>query len=115
MILFNQSLILFSQSLILFSQSLILFGQRFIAFSNFPFQALKILRADPETCHIPVVALSANAIPRDIEKGLAAGFFLYLTKPIKVNEFMAALDTALKFSDPSLPATYTGRPGGEGQ
>ena len=61
-------------------------------------QALKILRADPATAHIPVVALSANAIPRDIEKGLAAGFFRYLTKPIKVNEFMDTLDQALKFA-----------------
>jgi len=59
-------------------------------------QALKILRADPATAHIPVVALSANAIPRDIEKGLAAGFFRYLTKPIKVNELMEALDVALE-------------------
>jgi CheY-like chemotaxis protein len=59
-------------------------------------QALKLLRADPTTAHIPVVALSANAIPRDIEKGLAAGFFRYLTKPIRVNEFMDALDVALE-------------------
>ena len=59
-------------------------------------QALEVLRADPATAHIPVVALSANAIPRDIEKGLAAGFFRYLTKPIKVNEFMDTLDVALK-------------------
>ena len=58
-------------------------------------EALKILRDDPTTAHIPVVALSANAMPRDIEKGIAAGFFSYLTKPIKVQEFMAALDTAL--------------------
>jgi PAS domain S-box-containing protein len=57
--------------------------------------ALKILRDDPATAHIPVVALSANAMPRDIEKGLAAGFFSYLTKPIKVKEFMKALDAAL--------------------
>jgi CheY-like chemotaxis protein len=61
-------------------------------------QALRILADDPATAHIPVVALSANAIPRDIEKGLEAGFFSYLTKPIKVNEFMDALDTALKYS-----------------
>jgi CheY-like chemotaxis protein len=45
-----------------------------------------------------VVALSANAIPRDIEKGLEAGFFRYLTKPIKVNEFMDTLDVTLKFA-----------------
>jgi len=62
------------------------------------FGALKILREDPATAHIPIMALSANAIPRDIEKGLAAGFLRYLTKPIKVNEFMEALDFALKFS-----------------
>jgi CheY-like chemotaxis protein len=43
-----------------------------------------------------VVALSANAMPRDIEKGLQAGFFRYLTKPIKVDEFMGTMDTALE-------------------
>ena len=57
--------------------------------------ALKILREDPATAHIPVMALSANAIPRDIERGMDAGFFRYLTKPIKVTEFMDALDVAL--------------------
>jgi PAS domain S-box-containing protein len=61
-------------------------------------KALKILADDPTTAHIPVVALSANAIPRDIQKGLEAGFFRYLTKPIKVNEFMATLDVALEFA-----------------
>jgi CheY-like chemotaxis protein len=61
-------------------------------------QALRLLRADPSTAHIPVVALSANAMPRDIAKGLEAGFFRYLTKPIKVNEFMDALDEALSFA-----------------
>jgi PAS domain S-box-containing protein len=61
-------------------------------------EALKILREDPVTAHIPVVALSANAMPRDIEKGLQAGFFRYLTKPIKVNEFMHTLDVALEFA-----------------
>ena len=45
-----------------------------------------------------MIALSANAMPRDIEKGLEAGFFRYLTKPIKVNEFMDTLDVALKFA-----------------
>jgi signal transduction histidine kinase/AmiR/NasT family two-component response regulator len=60
--------------------------------------ALRILAEDPTTAHIPVVALSANAIPRDIERGLEAGFFRYLTKPIKVNEFMHTLDKALQFA-----------------
>ena len=61
-------------------------------------QALKILQADPTTAQIPVVALSANAMPHDIERGLETGFFRYLTKPIKVNEFMEALDVALEYA-----------------
>ncbi|MCK9389820.1 MAG: response regulator, partial [Sulfuritalea sp.] len=60
--------------------------------------AMKILRADPTTAHIPIIALSANAVPHDIEKALQAGFFDYLTKPIKVNLFMNTLDAALKVS-----------------
>jgi PAS domain S-box-containing protein len=63
------------------------------------FEALQILRGDAATMHIPVVALSANAMPRDIEKGLKAGFLRYLTKPIKVNEFMDALDVALDLAE----------------
>ena len=38
-------------------------------------EAMRILREDPVTAHIPIVALSANAMPRDIRKGLEAGFF----------------------------------------
>jgi CheY-like chemotaxis protein len=59
-------------------------------------EALKILALDPATAHIPVIALSANAAPRDVAKGLEAGFFRYLTKPIKVSEFFETLDVALK-------------------
>jgi signal transduction histidine kinase/ActR/RegA family two-component response regulator len=62
-------------------------------------EALKILRDDPATAHIPVVALSANAMPHDIKKGMEAGFFRYLTKPIKVNEFMETLNVALEFAE----------------
>ncbi|HUS19605.1 MAG TPA: PAS domain S-box protein [Terriglobales bacterium] len=58
-------------------------------------EALKILRNDPRTAHIPVIALSANAIPRDINTGLSAGFRRYLTKPVKVKEFMEVLDETL--------------------
>ena len=65
-------------------------------------EAMKILRADPLTKHIPIVALSANAMLRDIEKGLEAGFFRYLTKPIEVKEFLEVLDAALKCSEKVL-------------
>ena len=68
-------------------------------------EALKILRDDPTTAHIPVVALSANAMPRDIEVGMKTGFFRYLTKPMKVNELMDALQAALEFADTAAIGT----------
>jgi PAS domain S-box-containing protein len=67
--------------------------------------ALRILANDPATAHIPVIALSANAMQRDVQKGLAAGFFRYLTKPIKVNEFMDTLDAVLALRRAAPPAT----------
>ena len=65
-------------------------------------EALQILQADPFTSHIPVVALSANAMLRDIELGMQAGFFRYLTKPIKVKEFMDTLNVALAFTQENM-------------
>ena len=61
-------------------------------------EAMQILREDRSTTYIPVVALSANAMLRDIELGFKAGFFRYLTKPIKVKEFMETLNVAFEFS-----------------
>jgi signal transduction histidine kinase/ActR/RegA family two-component response regulator len=61
-------------------------------------EAMKILRADPSTSHIPIIALSANAMPSDIKRGLEAGFFNYLTKPLKIGEFLHGLDAALAFA-----------------
>lgn len=69
-------------------------------------KALTILRNDPVTAHIPIIALSANALPDDVEKGLAAGFFRYLTKPIKVNELLIAFDEALKLSQSKSADTH---------
>ncbi len=58
-------------------------------------QAMELLAQDPATAHIPVIALRAHDMPQDIEAGLAAGFFRYLTKPMRVEEFMHTLDLAL--------------------
>ena len=44
-------------------------------------------------------------MPRDIKKGLEAGFFYYLTKPIKVNEFMDTIDVALEFAKTLISAS----------
>ena len=45
------------------------------------------------------IALTANAMPRDIERGMAAGFFRYLTKPINIDEFNEAIDSTLAWID----------------
>jgi CheY-like chemotaxis protein len=69
-------------------------------------KAMQILHADAATAHIPVVALTANTLPRDIESGLEAGFFRYLTKPIRVNEFMDTLDVALEFAEKEVSQSW---------
>ena len=58
-------------------------------------ELLQRLKALPETCAIPVIALSAAAFPRDVKRGLEAGFFRYVTKPIDVGVFLSAVDAAL--------------------
>jgi len=51
------------------------------------YQVLELLKADKHTKNIPVMAISASAIPAEIENGLQAGFRRYLTKPLNVVEF----------------------------
>src|SRR3546814_5944006 len=46
------------------------------------FQVLAALRARPETRDLPVIALTASAMPSDIQRGTEAGFRAYLTKPL---------------------------------
>ena len=53
--------------------------------------AMQILAADPANAAIPVISLSANAMPRDLERGLEAVFFHDLTKPVKVGAFIETL------------------------
>ncbi len=61
-------------------------------------EALAVLREDPATAHIPAIALSANAMPRDIRNGLQAGFYRYLTKPLRLHELMETLDSVLEIN-----------------
>ncbi len=72
--------------------------------------ALELLASDLETKQIPVIALTANAMRHDIEKGKAAGFFHYLTKPVNVTELMTTLDLALRLA---APKATPGAPPGE--
>ncbi len=60
------------------------------------FDALHHLKDDPTICDIPVVAISANAMERDVKKGLEAGFTDYLTKPLDIPKLLTLLDTLLE-------------------
>ena len=60
-------------------------------------EAMNILRKDPATAQIPVIALSSNAMRSDIDRAMGAGFFRYLSKPIQINEFLAVLSDTLEF------------------
>jgi signal transduction histidine kinase/ActR/RegA family two-component response regulator len=68
------------------------------------FEVLRQLGADPETADIPVIALTANAMPRDFERGVAAGFHRYLTKPIDIEKFTEAINSTLA-EGPDLAAS----------
>jgi CheY-like chemotaxis protein len=60
------------------------------------FEVLRRLRAQPETAAIPCIVLSANAMPDDVSRALAAGFAAYWTKPIDFGVFLRSLDTLLR-------------------
>jgi len=68
-------------------------------------EAMEILLKDPLTAHIPVVALSANATPHNVLKGMEAGFFRYICKPFELDEFMCVVDEALEFRKSRLAST----------
>jgi len=59
------------------------------------FEMLKILRDNEITANIPVIAISASAMPQDIERGLAAGFKHYVSKPIDVKRFLSVIENIL--------------------
>lgn len=65
-------------------------------------EALSKLREHPATAHIPAIALSARAMPRDIKKGLQAGFHRYLTKPLQLRELTDTLDSAFEISSAAI-------------
>jgi CheY-like chemotaxis protein len=66
--------------------------------------ALKLLRDDFLTSHIPVIALSTDAHQSHIDIGLKAGFYRYLTKPFRLNELLDAIDDAVQFNPKNIGA-----------
>ena len=59
------------------------------------FEVLKLLKQQEVTRNTPVIAISANAMPKDIEKGIDAGFDKYITKPININELLNTVEVIL--------------------
>ena len=60
------------------------------------FETLRRLHASPVTANIPVIALSADAMPLDVKRGLAAGFARYITKPLVIEELLDAVNQAMR-------------------
>ena len=60
------------------------------------YQVLNILKSDEQLKHIPVIAVTAKAMAKDIAKGESAGFSDYLTKPLDISNFLSIIDSYLK-------------------
>ncbi|MCM8613854.1 MAG: bacteriohemerythrin [Candidatus Accumulibacter sp.] len=60
------------------------------------YEVLSVLQENAATCRTPVIAITANALARDVERGRAAGFLDYLTKPIDIAAFLRIVDQALE-------------------
>jgi two-component system, cell cycle response regulator DivK len=59
-------------------------------------QATRLLKSDPKTSHLPVIALTAFAMKGDEADTRAAGCDGYVTKPIRYKEFLAAMDAVMR-------------------
>jgi len=71
------------------------------------YQVLEVLKDDPLTRTTPVIAITANALVRDVERGKAAGFFDYITKPIDIPRFLSVVERALSFPTDQAQDTQT--------
>ncbi len=61
------------------------------------------LRAEPATAALPLIALSANAMPSDVRRAMQAGFGAYLTKPLDVVQLLEEIDRRLAPQAPAAP------------
>ena len=64
------------------------------------YEVLESLRQDPRLRDTPVIAVTANAMPADLERGRAAGFARYLTKPFHIDQFVATITEVLADTRP---------------
>lgn len=68
------------------------------------YEALRLLRANPVTASVPVVAVTAQAMRGEEDRVKAAGFGLYLTKPLDTRRFRQVLQTLLRPGTPEQQA-----------
>jgi two-component system, cell cycle response regulator DivK len=68
-------------------------------------EATAVLKADPATAHIPIVAVTAHALPGDEERSVAAGCNGYLAKPITPADLVAEVDRRFGRTTPSYRPT----------
>lgn len=59
-------------------------------------EALRVLRGDPATAAIPVIAVTASVMDQDRAKIIAAGFDAYVSKPISLKPFLEAVRSAVE-------------------
>ncbi|MGZ3241118.1 MAG: response regulator [Burkholderiaceae bacterium] len=69
--------------------------------------ATALLKQDPATAAIPVIALTAMAMKSDQEKTRVAGCDAYIAKPLRYKELLAAIDTLLAEAEPQAAQTNT--------
>jgi len=67
--------------------------------------ATAILKRDPATAAIPIIALSALAMKTDKERSQAAGCDAYIVKPVRYKELYAVLDRLLQEPRPPVDGT----------
>jgi two-component system, cell cycle response regulator DivK len=72
-------------------------------------EATTILKADPTTSHIPIIAVTAHALPGDRERSLAVGCDGYLAKPIPPAMLLAEVDRRFGRTTPSYPPSHPAR------
>jgi signal transduction histidine kinase/CheY-like chemotaxis protein len=66
-------------------------------------EVLQILRSDPDTADIPVAIVSADAMPRQVQRLLSSGAVAYLTKPIDIHRLLDLVDEAIERASTSPP------------
>jgi len=67
------------------------------------YEVLERIRMDKRLDNTPVIAVTADAMPQDIERGIAAGFKGYITKPINFKQFNETIDENIKTNVQAVP------------